>query len=242
MRNYWIITGASRGLGAALAQAAVAAGDTVLGLARQPSAAGESLIVDLADPAAAAETLRAHLRGADLAGFGQVLLVNNAAVLGPVGRDLALTDAARHYAINVLAPIALGQVFIAATAGLAARRRIVNISSGAASRPFAGWSLYCSSKAALEMHGRCLALEQQAASQPVEVVAISPGVIDTGMQAEIRGCDPAAFPEVARFLALKAEGALQSPASVAAALLRGVAAHRRYQGETVTLAQWAEGD
>ncbi|HEX5756479.1 MAG TPA: SDR family NAD(P)-dependent oxidoreductase [Arenimonas sp.] len=242
MGRFWIITGASRGLGAALARAAVASGGAVLGLARQPSAAGESLCVDLGDPQAAADALAAALQARALGDFAQLLLVNNAAVLGPVGSDYTVAEAARHYTINVLAPIALGQAFIAATAGLAARRRILNISSGAASRPFAGWNLYCSSKAALEMHGRCLALEQQTAACPVEVVAISPGVIDTGMQAQIRSCDAAVFPDVARFLALHQEGALQAPEAVASALLAGSASSRRFAGETLTLAEWAASD
>lgn len=241
MGRFWIISGASRGLGAALASAAVAAGDSVLGLARQPSAAGDALCVDLAEPQAAADALATVLQARALGGFTQLLLVNNAAVLGPVGGDYTVAEAARHYAINVLAAIALGQAFIKATTGLAARRRIINISSGAASRPFAGWNLYCSSKAALEMHGRCLALEQQAAANPVEVVAISPGVIDTGMQAQIRGCAAALFPDVARFVALHEEGALQAPEAVAAALLRGSASQRRFAGETLTLAEWAVG-
>lgn len=242
MGRFWIITGASRGLGAALARAAVAAGDTVLGMARQPAAAGDSLGVDLGDPQAAADALAAALQARALGDFAQLLLVNNAAVLGPVGSDYTLAEATRHYTINVLAPIALGQAFIAATAGCTVRRRIIHISSGAASRPFAGWNLYCSSKAALEMHGRCLALEQQTAANPTEVVAISPGVIDTGMQAQIRGCDAKVFPDVARFVALHEEGALQTPEAVAAALLRGSASQRRFAGETLTLAEWATTD
>lgn len=88
-----------------------------------------------------------------------MLLVNNAAVLGPVGSDFAMAEAARHYAINVLAPVALSQAFIAALADRAIRKRILNISSGAAVKAFAGWSLY-SSKAALEQFGRCQAVEQ----------------------------------------------------------------------------------
>lgn len=241
MGNFWIITGASRGLGAALATAAVAAGDSVLGVARQPAAAGESLCVDLSDPQGAANALAASLRGRDFSACSQLILVNNAAMLGPVGHGYAMADATRHYAVNVLAPIALAHAFIDGTPRLGPRRRIINISSGAASRPIAGWSLYCSSKAALEMQGRCLALEEQATANPVDVVAISPGVIDTGMQAQIRGCDAAEFPDVARFVALQDEGALQAPQAVAAALLRGSGSQRRFAGETLTLAEWAAG-
>ena len=72
------------------------------------------------------------------------------------------------------------------TADLGVARRVVNISSGAASSPYAGWSVYCASKAGLDHFTRCVGLEQRGQAFPVTCIALAPGVIDTGMQEVIR--------------------------------------------------------
>jgi len=98
--------------------------------------------------------------------------------------------------------------------------RIINISSGAGRRPISGWSAYCASKAALDMATRVVALEAQSRRRPVEAVSLAPGVVDTDMQGEIRGMEPAQFADVERFRAMKAEGALRTAEDVAADILR----------------------
>jgi NAD(P)-dependent dehydrogenase (short-subunit alcohol dehydrogenase family) len=108
-------------------------------------------------------------------------------------------------------------------AGAAGRPlRIVNVSSGAATRAYAGWSAYCATKAALRMAGQVVAVEADAyppgAAGPLDlaVVTYEPGVVDTAMQAEVRATPRAAFPALDRFLELHASGRLADPASPAA--------------------------
>ncbi|MCK9367659.1 MAG: SDR family oxidoreductase [Metallibacterium scheffleri] len=218
-----VLTGHSRGLGAALAAALLARGIATLGLARRDNAALAArypqllreVVLDLSDSAA----LRSWLDGGELhtwlAGAARVLLINNAGVVGPVGALDVQSPAqlARAVALNVSAPLMLAAAFAASNT---AERRIVHISSGAARQPIAGWSFYCASKAALDQHARTVAAD---ATPGVRICSLAPGVIDTDMQAAVRASDPARFPQHARFVAMHAEGALLAPAAVAERLL-----------------------
>jgi len=102
----------------------------------------------------------------------------------------------------------------------ACRKVIVNISSGAALKGRAGWSLYCAAKAGMENFIRSLALEQQTQPQPFIPINIDPGVIDTEMQALIRGTSPSDFPDVEIFIQRKDQALMVPPDKVAAAIIR----------------------
>lgn len=88
---------------------------------------------------------------------------------------------------------------------------LVNITSGAARNPYVGWAAYCASKAAVDQLSRVIAAEEP----DVRVLALSPGLVDTDMQALIRSTDEAHFPAVERFRRAAAHGALNQPAWVA---------------------------
>jgi len=225
-----IITGTTRGIGAALARRAVAAGHRVVGLSRSPGAAGETLITDLADTASLPARMATCMDREALQACDRFVLVNNAAVLAPIGGSGDPHALEQHFRINLTAPVVLARAFIAALAHVPAPKRIINLSSGAGSRAFDGWSAYCASKAGLDHFGRCLALEQSRAKHLVDVLAFSPGVVDTGMQAQIRASDDEAFPDVARFHQLQESGALADPSKVAAVLLAAALSDRAYAG------------
>ncbi len=208
--NKVIVTGHTRGLGAAIAAELKARGLAVLGLARGRSAlAGiEQAEVDMADPAAlqawlAGPALRDFLAGADA-----VYLVNNAGVVTPVGPLAAQEPAAVLQAVmlNVGAPLALAAAFVQAAPG--ATRRILHISSGAGRNAYPGWAVYCATKAALDQHARAVQLD---GDPQVLAVSLAPGVIDTDMQAAIRATPDANFPLRERFVELKDTGGLTSP-------------------------------
>ncbi len=74
---------------------------------------------------------------------------------------------------------------------------LVNVSSGAATRPYEGWAVYCGSKAAVEMITEVVAREERGAG--LSAFALAPGLVDTDMQALIRAARPEDFPEVERF-------------------------------------------
>lgn len=220
-----IVTGHSRGLGAALAEALVARGIPVLGLARRPhpdlGARYPGLLaeigIDLADSAVLAHWLAGGALGGFLAGCGGALLINNAGTVAPVGLagTLAPEAIADAVALNVAAPLMLTDALLAATPA-AAWRRILHVSSGAARSAYAGWSVYCATKAALDHHARAIAAEGQ---PDVAIASVAPGVVDTDMQAAIRATPPARFPSHDRFVALHVQGGLSRPADVARQLV-----------------------
>ncbi|SFC55585.1 SDR family oxidoreductase [Massilia yuzhufengensis] len=221
-----IVTGHSRGLGAAVAAELVARGIPVLGLARGHAEIGEGMqqaVVDLGDAAALAAWLGGHTLRSFLAGCDTALLVNNAGVVTPVG-PLAEQDpvaALQSAVLNVAAPLALSAAFVQAAPH--AERRILHISSGAGRSAYPGWSVYCASKAALDQHARAVALD---ADPRVKACSLAPGVIDTDMQAEIRATPDTRFPLRQRFVDMKDSGVLVAPAACAVALVDYLLAKR----------------
>ncbi len=96
------------------------------------------------------------------------------------------------------------------------QRRILHISSGAGRSAYPGWSVYCATKAALDHHARAVALDAQ---EGVRICSLAPGVIDTGMQAEIRATPEKCFPIRQRFVDMKLSGQLTAPEDCAELVL-----------------------
>jgi NAD(P)-dependent dehydrogenase (short-subunit alcohol dehydrogenase family) len=181
-----IVTGASRGLGLALARALAERGWRLVIDAREAGplqdAAAElaqatdvaALTGDVADPE--------HREALLAAAGGPVdLLVNNASVLGPSPQpflaDYPLDVLEHVYRVNVLAPLALIQL---ALPQLPAGARILNVSSDAAVEPYEGWGGYGSSKAALDQLTAILAVERH----DVRVYSVDPGDMNTRLHQE----------------------------------------------------------
>jgi NAD(P)-dependent dehydrogenase (short-subunit alcohol dehydrogenase family) len=185
-----LITGASRGLGAALAREWASRGarllltargeDALRGLVDELSRDTDVLFgaVDVTDDRGMQDFVANGLRE-----FGQIdVLVNNASTLGgsPMPRLEALTPAAFFEVMesNVRAPLAIAQAVLP---HMLARRSgaIVNVSSDAAINAYAGWGAYGSSKAALEHLSRILAAELEGSG--ISVLVLDPGNMDTQM-------------------------------------------------------------
>ncbi len=181
-----IITGASRGLGLALARSLAADGWRLVIDAR-----GAKELARAAEPLAELTEVVAmpgdvaddwHRRGLVGAAGGSIdLVVNNASVLGPSPQprlaDYPLDELRRVYDVNVLAPLALVQV---ALPSLAPGARVLNITSDAGAEAYPGWGGYGSSKAALEQLGAILAAEHP----DLRVYTVDPGDMRTRMHQE----------------------------------------------------------
>jgi len=213
-----IVTGHTRGLGAAIALELQQRGIAVLGLARSRAELPgiEQVELDMADPAAleawlAGDALRIFLADAD-----EALLVNNAGVVTPVGPLTAQDPAAvlRAVSLNIAAPLALAAALAQAAPSI--RRRILHVSSGAGRNAYPGWSVYCATKAALDHHARAVLMD---GDNRVRVTSLAPGVIDTDMQATIRATPDEHFPMRERFVELKQTGTLASPEECARGLV-----------------------
>ncbi|TDW17885.1 SDR family NAD(P)-dependent oxidoreductase [Kribbella kalugense] len=211
------ISGASAGIGAALAAAVPFPDARVIDISRRGGTPNH-LKADLSDPA---DWIRVedHFTQ-ELAAYDgeRVVFIHNAGTITPIG-PAGGTDPdayARAVLLNSAAPQVLGAAFLRASAHLACERHLVMLSSGAAKTAYAGWSSYNAGKAAVEQWVRTVGQEQ-----PVDgcrVIAVAPGVVDTGMQAEIRATDEESFPAVARFHALEESGALTTPEDAAAGI------------------------
>lgn len=214
-----LVTGASRGIGAAIARALGAAGWHVVATARTQG--GLTQLDDAIATAGGTATLAPldltdgegiDRLGAAVAGrFGRIdLLVLNAGTLGTLG-PVAHADAgevARVFAVNTLAPARLlaacDPALRAAPAG-----RVVGVTSSVATRPRAYWGAYAASKAALENLLDTYAAEVRNISA-VRVAVLDPGATATAMRARaMPGEDPAT---------------LKTPDAVAAALMRALGA------------------
>jgi NAD(P)-dependent dehydrogenase (short-subunit alcohol dehydrogenase family) len=225
-RHLFILTGASRGMGAAMARRLLAKDHLLLCLSRQRQAAldlpgCEQWAVDLSQPVDAAARVEAWLRAQDAAVFATATLINNAAALTRIGAIEDCSDAELSSALRVglEAPLLLSAAFLRATRGWAAAKRIVNISSGLGRRAMAGQASYCASKAGMDHLTRAMALDEAQKPNGAKLVSLAPGVIDTDMQVHLRAGDPAGFPEQANFIGLKEKGQLTSPEDAAARVL-----------------------
>lgn len=187
----FIITGASKGLGAAIADR-LARDDARLVLVMRDQEMADAqqarfgdqaklVVTDLLAPDAAETIVNTALQA-----WGRIDgLVNNAGIIDPIG-PLAEVDSDvwdLSIATNLTAPWRLIRAYIAATPD-DHPRRIVNISSGAAHRPLEGWAAYCAGKAGLAMLTQSVQLEY--GDRSVRAFGLIPGLVDTDMQVRIR--------------------------------------------------------
>lgn len=235
------ITGASRGIGAALAESMPFADARIIDISRSGGAEGtEHLAADLADPSAWSEIetrLCAELRGFDGA---RAILVHNAGTIDPVGPAGQVDSGAyrRNALLNAAAPIALGHAFLRAVTDFGGEAHLLQLTSGAATSPYEGWTGYCAGKAALEMWVRAAGLEQQRRREEgapwCRIVAVAPGVVATAMQERIRASDPQDFPAVEKFHELHRSGRLTDPHEAAVGIW-GLLDHDLETGAVVDL-------
>ena len=215
-----IVTGHSRGLGEGIAAALLQRGVVVLGLSRgdnaRLAAAHTGRLqeerLDLSDADATAQWLDSGALNEFVRDAGTAILVNNAGLLQPIG-PLQQQDADsvwRAVSVNVGAALSLSAAFVQASERCD-ERRILHISSGAGRKAYAGWSVYCATKAALDHHARAIALDR---TPKLRICSLAPGVIDTDMQGEIRATTPDRFPDKERFVQMKRDGTLRSPEAV----------------------------
>ena len=214
------ITGASSGIGAALAETAPYPDAHIIDISRSGGAPGtEHIPADLAEPVAWG-AIAAHFKG-KLGEFGgdHVVFVHAAGALLPIGFSGEVDHVAyrRTLLLDAVAGPVLGDALLAAlnAGAFTGTADLVFISSGAAQRPIEGWSAYCAGKAGQEMWVRTVGAEQARRGQGRRVLSIAPGVVATAMQEQIRATDERDFPSVERFRRLHAEGHLLDPADSA---------------------------
>jgi NAD(P)-dependent dehydrogenase (short-subunit alcohol dehydrogenase family) len=219
-----VITGASRGMGLAIAQQLLDGGHDLLCISRKTNASldeqarqlgrrCEQWPQDLARPAIAAARLETWLESQGGQPWESVTLINNAALVPQAAplASLALEELADGMRVDLEAPLLLTSAFLRATQSWQARRKVLNISSGLGRRPMASQALYCAAKAGMDQFTRCVALEEAQRPNGAKLCSLAPGVIDTDMQVQLRGSDPGQFPDIGYFTGIKEQGVLASP-------------------------------
>ena len=231
--SLYILTGASRGMGLAMAEQLLQKGNALLCISRHANpdlalAAQKADVPltqwthDLADSAGVSERLRDWLQNQNPADFASASLINNAGVIPPIAplRQSRPADLALALRVGLEAPMALSAAFLGATESWTLPRKLLNISSGLGRYPMASQAGYCAAKAGMDHFTRCLALDEALHANGAKVCSLAPGVIDTDMQVQMRGAAGEAFPDQSKFLQLKAQGQLSSPAQAAEQVLR----------------------
>jgi benzil reductase ((S)-benzoin forming) len=220
MTHAAIVTGVSKGLGAALAAALLGRGYAVIGIGRSsaPELTGDAYrfvecdlgVIERID-AAVEPALRALARSSPQS----VCLVNNAAVASPVGAlgGLDAIEIERSLDVNLTAVAILCNVFLRVFGDESLPRRIINVSSGAAQSTIPGGGLYCVAKAGLEMLTRVLVEDAKAPS--LTAITLRPGIIDTPMQVFMRSQPADVLPSVTMFREFHDSGQLVKPEVVA---------------------------
>ena len=219
MKRVVIVTGASSGLGEAVARQLAAEKVQLILVARRKSALekvaadlkvtyGVNVLAipgDVSDPGLAVKAV--HAGNEELGRIDG--LVNNAGILDPMGKVDQVDPAAWKYnlEVNLLGPFYFMREAMATLRKF--RGRVVNVSSGAGVTPMDSWSGYCSSKAGLIHLSRVIALDEP----HVVTVSFRPGVVDTEMQDFIRreGSGRMSGERLTYFENLKKEGKLLPP-------------------------------
>ncbi|MGI9188313.1 MAG: SDR family oxidoreductase [Gaiellales bacterium] len=217
-----LLTGASRGIGRAIAERALDRGLAVGAIARTSDDLAtlaaiapdrvEVAVADVRDQAAVADGAAAAI-----ARFGAPSLVVAAAgTLGPIDRPWLLPagelDDALSITITGTANLAAATVPAMLAAG---RGTFVAVSASSATRVFPGWAAYGAAKAGLDAYVRYLAEE---AGDALTAFSFVPGLTDTAMQAGLREVDAERFPQVEQFRRWHERGIGKAPAVVAEAL------------------------
>lgn len=227
-----VITGASRGLGAGMVRTYLGQGHKVAACSRSPppkdlgrSCGSEGQLyyesnVDVCDPDAVMSFL-----DNTTSKLGDIdVWINNAGVLDPIKpiRDTSFADFEKNIQINLMGTFHATKAFInycrSRANNTTTHSTLVNISSGAAVKGYAGWGAYCSSKGAVDRLTECALAEEQADTSSklcFRAYSIAPGVIDTDMQAKIRKTAKSDFPMVDKFHEIKANDSFNTPPYVA---------------------------
>ncbi|MGM0846765.1 MAG: (S)-benzoin forming benzil reductase [Bacillota bacterium] len=241
---YAIITGASKGLGAAAAQQLLTEGLKVISVSRSENKELKEMAekkngsylhysCDLGNTSEVRTTFNAIAEVVFQEGEDNVYLINNAGMVNPIETAGSLDEEKieANVNVNLLSPILISNIFLGKAEGIDSRLVIANVSSGAGSRPVHGWSIYCSTKAGINMFTQTTALELDERQSSHKIFAFSPGIMDTDMQSTIRSSSKSAFNDIDTFKKYKEEGKLRDAETVAAALIKVLVSSTIENGE-----------
>jgi benzil reductase ((S)-benzoin forming) len=151
----------------------------------------------------------------------EIVLFLNAASVSPVKafNRINKEEITNSLNINVVSSVLILNTVINIVSSN--RLTVVNLSSGAASKPISGWSLYCSAKSYLKLLIETLELENSN-NDFLRFSNFDPGVMDTEMQQEIRSSNDDSFVRFEEFVELKKQGKLREPSEVVSVMRKSL--------------------
>ncbi|OGG90752.1 hypothetical protein A3G12_01055 [Candidatus Kaiserbacteria bacterium RIFCSPLOWO2_12_FULL_54_10] len=219
-----VITGVSSGLGKALFDELHSVGERLICISRrfleeQKAGAGENVSLLACDLSKSGEVERTIEKLRKLVRTGEVIFIDNAAIIQPIGSVGALQSGQVNAAAetNFISPIRITNA-LAALIGIRTLT-VIHVSTGAARHPIVGWPLYCATKAGLKMFYAVVAAQEKSSGR-IRVHEFDPGIMDTPMQAVIREASPNEFPRSEEFKNYKKDHELSDPHTVAKRLIR----------------------
>jgi benzil reductase ((S)-benzoin forming) len=231
-QHLYILTGASRGMGLAMAEQLLQPEHSLICISRKTNdrlqhhaqsvgATLEQWTHDLTQSIPVAAKLAHWLQHQGRSDWASATLINNAAT---VAHLVPLSqadpgDLAHTLRVGLEAPMQLTAAFLHASEAWSGQRRVLNISSGLARRAMASQAAYCAAKAGVDHFTRCLALDEALKANGARVCSLAPGVVDTDMQVLMRTADARSFPDRGNFASLKNNQQLTSPTDAAARVL-----------------------
>jgi benzil reductase ((S)-benzoin forming) len=231
--NYYFITGTSKGLGRAITEQLLKdQNNFVFGYSRNNVITHKNYyhkLIDLNN----LEGLK-KIQFPELNNPEKIVLINNAGIVGDINHvgGLKNDQIIACYNINLIAPAIITNNFVSTYKSLANEKLIVNISSGAGKSAIDGWSTYCSAKAGIDMFSKVFAEEINIDNTNFKVLSLAPGIIDTGMQNQIRGAKQSSFSNLERFVEYKKNGDLASAEETANKVIR-ILHEEELQQETI---------
>ncbi|MGZ4095613.1 MAG: (S)-benzoin forming benzil reductase [Bacteroidia bacterium] len=230
--RYAIITGASRGLGEAIAKRMLQEQIAVVSVSRTENNGIRKLALEkglfyrhypcnLSLEKEVQEVFMEIAHCIYQKNPHEIYLFNNAGVIEPIETvgNLDQTPIIRNIQVNLIAPILITNIFLKKAGQSGTTVQAINITSGAAVRSIEGWSVYCSAKAGLNMFTQTAALEQAEMKTNNKIIAYSPGIMDTKMQETIRSSSKEAFKELEKFIEYKEKNKLLEADAVANPLI-----------------------
>lgn len=211
-----VLTGVNRGLGKALSEELCSktfAKDIKIFISRRESSniisndCIENIFIDLSEENIYFEKIKLNHQSS------QVVFINNAGVIEPISKvlDMPLNQIDISMNVNFKSPLGLAKYLACQTKKIGIEFLIINITTGATTKPTQGWLAYCASKAAVKIALDVLEIE----NNHVKVIHFDPGVMDTDMQAIIRSSPKKNMPNVELFNEFKRNSKLKSTTDIA---------------------------
>ena len=229
MKKTIFITGSSKGIGLQLSRSLLLQDHFVFGFSRTNILDHENFTftnIDLSDLNMVSTVILPEVK------TNQVVLINNAASIGDI-KPLAKKnqkDIVNELSLNLIAPTLFCRKFIKTYADK--EKLILNISSGAATKPIGSWSTYCASKSALDMLTNVLCEEKY---KNLRAISVYPGIVDTDMQKKIRNTSTKNFPLQNKFKECYINNELIDPSYVAKKIIYLVNNHQDFLENIVSV-------